>query len=229
MTKVVDNATPNVGDTVTYTVTVTNNGPTAIPSIVLTDALPSGLTEGAVMASIGTWSSPNWTVGSLAPGVTETITIEALVDAGQGGNTLVNTVTKTHVGIDDLDSTTDDPSESITITSSDLVTIKTVSAPSGLTYDEGETVTYTITVTNSGDDATGVSLVDNLPVGVTYVSDNGMGAYNDGSGVWTIGNLDDGDTAILTIEATIGAGTAGQTITNTTTAVSYTHLTLPTN
>jgi uncharacterized repeat protein (TIGR01451 family) len=45
------------------------------------------------------------------------------------------------------------------------------------------------------------------------------GNYNNGSGLWTIGNLVNGAVATLTIDATVNAGTYGTTITNTTSAV----------
>ena len=49
---------------------------------------------------------------------------------------------------------------------------------------------FTLTVSNAGpSDATGVAVTDLLPAGYTYVSDDGGGAYNSGTGVWTLGAL----------------------------------------
>ena len=42
-----------------------------------------------------------------------------------------------------------------------------------------------------------------------------QGTYNSGSGVWTVGDLANGASATLTLTATVDAGTAGSTITNT--------------
>ena len=42
LAKTVSNPTPNVGDTITYTVTLTNNGPDAATSVQVTDLLPAG-------------------------------------------------------------------------------------------------------------------------------------------------------------------------------------------
>ncbi|OYT13404.1 MAG: hypothetical protein B6I19_05300, partial [Bacteroidetes bacterium 4572_114] len=67
-------------------------------------------------------------------------------------------------------------------------------------------ITFTLSVTNNGpSDATGVSVVDQLPSGYTYVSDNGGGAYVPGTGIWTIGNLSIGTATMLAITATVNA------------------------
>ena len=102
---------------------------------------------------------------------------------GSAGQSLTNTISNTQ---DQLDTNTspDDLDETVIVTAADLVTVKTVDNPSP---DEGEIITYTINVTNNGlSDATGVSLVDHLPSGVVYQSDDSAGAYNFGSGIWSI-------------------------------------------
>jgi uncharacterized repeat protein (TIGR01451 family) len=68
----------------------------------------------------------------------------------------------------------------------------------------GDTVVYTLTVTNTKPDAaTAVTATDKLPVGLTYVSDDSDGAYNQTSGVWTVGNVAVGDSKVLKITATV--------------------------
>ena len=78
----------------------------------------------------------------------------------------------------------------------DLVTTKVVDDG---TPDEGQSITYTLTVTNGGPDgATNVSVTDALPAGVTYVSDvPSQGSYVSGSGVWSVGALANGASATL--------------------------------
>ncbi|MCZ7649132.1 MAG: DUF11 domain-containing protein [Planctomycetota bacterium] len=64
----------------------------------------------------------------------------------------------------------------------------------------GEQVVYTLTITNDGPlDATGVEATDLLPAGVSYVGDDGGGAYDSGTGVWTVGALNNGANATLNI------------------------------
>jgi uncharacterized repeat protein (TIGR01451 family) len=77
----------HVGDTLTYTVTVTNVGAGPVTSVVLTDALPAGLSYQSAMVSQGSASAMGSTVtgnlGTLAGGASATLTITALaVSAG---------------------------------------------------------------------------------------------------------------------------------------------------
>ena len=63
--KTVDNGTPNEGDTVTFTVTVTNSGPAQATNVSIDDVLPAGLTTGSITPSQGTYTAPTWTIGTL--------------------------------------------------------------------------------------------------------------------------------------------------------------------
>jgi uncharacterized repeat protein (TIGR01451 family) len=85
--------------------------------------------------------------------------------------------------------------------SADLGITKTVDNP---TPAAGGTVTFTITVTNHGpNNATGVVVSDPLPNGLSYVSDDGAGAYDPvNTGLWTVGALANGASATLHITAT---------------------------
>jgi uncharacterized repeat protein (TIGR01451 family) len=70
----------------------------------------------------------------------------------------------------------------------------------------GENVVFTITVINYGvTTATNVTVRDNLltiPVDMTYVSDTGLGSYNNSTGAWGIGALASGASAVLSITVT---------------------------
>ena len=160
-----------------------------------------------------------WTIGTLNNGATATLNITATVDVGTSGNTITNTITVVSADQTDSNTTADDPSEDIVVgNDADLVTGKTVNNG---TPDEGDTIIYTLTLTNNGPaQATNLSITDQLPAGVTYVSDDGAGAYVSGTGLWTIGTLNNGATATLNITATVDVGTSGTTITNTITVVS---------
>jgi hypothetical protein len=93
---------------------------------------------------------------------------------------------------------------SLNCNTSDLSILKTAS---NATPAVGSNVTFTIVATNGGPrDADGVVVNDLLPSGYTYVSSTvSTGTYNNVTGVWTIGNLNNGTNAALTITATVKA------------------------
>ncbi len=199
VTKTVSNAMPNVGSNVTFTLSVTNNGPSNATGVSLTDPLPSGYQYvsdtggGAYVSSTGIW-----TIGNLAKDASVSIQVTALVnDSGNYTNTAAVTG-------DQPDPSAGNNSSSITtvpVPQTDLAITKAVDNTNPIV---GSTVTFTLTVTNNGiSNATGVSVADQLPSGYTYDSDNGSGAYNSTTGVWTIGNLAKNTSASLDIVATV--------------------------
>ena len=92
ITKSVDDASPQEGDTLTYIVTVANGGPVDATGVEVTDALPAGLTFVSAIATQGSYkaSSGVWSVGSLAVGEAAGLQIRAGVDDGTAGTTITN-------------------------------------------------------------------------------------------------------------------------------------------
>ena len=83
---------------------------------------------------------------------------------------------------------------------------------------EGDTIVYSLDLTNYGPkNANQIKVTDILPSGVTYVSDDGAGTYDNATGLWTPALLVNGTSVQLNITATVDNGTAGTTITNTAT------------
>ena len=203
VTKTVANPTPNIGTLVTFTVTVENEGPGSAHNVVIHDPAPSGLTFVGTTPDQGSYSdvTGNWTVGTIAAGDSASIDISALV---VDPNTMTNVATLSHV--DEPQSSTDDDSASASVTPphADLAVTKTVAESRP---DVGDDDSFTITVTNNGpDDASGVELTDLLPAGLGYAGDTpSQGSYDDSTGVWTVGDLDYGDSATLTIDITVDA------------------------
>jgi uncharacterized repeat protein (TIGR01451 family) len=77
--KTVDQMTPRSGEVINFTLQVHNYGPDAATNVRVTDALPSGFTLLGTTASQGSYAAPIWTVGSLAVGQTETLTMQVRV------------------------------------------------------------------------------------------------------------------------------------------------------
>src|SRR5690606_753293 len=73
------------------------------------------------------------------------------------------------------------------------------------TQTVGNNVTFTVTVTNDGPEtASGVVVAAVLPSGLTYVSADGLGGYDQASGLWTLpAPLANGGSVVLSIVATI--------------------------
>ena len=86
LTKVVNDATPNIGDNVTFTLAVSNGGPNSADNIDVTDQLPAGFTYVSDTPSQGSYVSGTgvWTVGTIANGGNAILNITATVNTATG-------------------------------------------------------------------------------------------------------------------------------------------------
>jgi uncharacterized repeat protein (TIGR01451 family)/fimbrial isopeptide formation D2 family protein len=218
VSKTVDDSTPNVGDNVTFTVTLNNLGPSASQNVVVNDLLPAGLTYVSHVASSGTYvpGTGVWTLATVPASTTDTLTVVATVATPASGPALplTNTATATSTTPDpNPDNNTDD--KTVTPLQADLAVIKVVDNPNP---NVGDTITFTVEVDNFGPDAaTQVVVNDILPAGLTFVSASpSTGAY--AGGVWTVGAVAAGGSATLTVTATVDAPASPgipQPVTNT--------------
>ncbi|MBT8461493.1 MAG: DUF11 domain-containing protein, partial [Gemmatimonadetes bacterium] len=178
--------------------------------LVISDALPNGLTYVSDNPSAGSYDSGTgaWTLGGLANGASATLEIVATLT--QNGS-ITNTAAVTAVDQPDSDAGNDTASQTLSGTQADIAVSKSVSAAE---TNVDTDVTFTVTVTNNGpDDATGIEVTDQLPAGLAYDSHAaGQGAYTAATGLWAVGALANGATATLEIIATV---TGTETVTNT--------------
>ncbi|MDQ4077848.1 MAG: DUF11 domain-containing protein [Chloroflexota bacterium] len=223
-------------ETLTYTIVVTNNGPSNAQNVVLRDPLPSGITvpPTGIETTQGTCTrtpTPIATVvqcqlGELGTDDTATVTISGTVTAATG-ETITNAV--------QVSSDTDDPNPAnnaatvqLTVgeepVQTDLAITKEADAEQ---VNVGDAIEYTVTVTNNGpDDATGVTVVDGpLPAGVAITDADitpGQGTCDPiaqpvpggpRSVTCNLGNLANGDSTTITIEGVV-LPTATSPITN---------------
>ena len=168
ITKTAAVSTTTPGAAVSYTITVTDTGPTSYTAATITDALdgvlPDATYDNDATATAGTlsYASPDltWT-GDLSPGATAVITYTVTVaDPDTGDKHLVNTVTSTTQGSTCPPGTTN-PACTATVT--DLIPALTITAAAPATATPGATVTYTVTVTDTGQTTyTGASITDPL-------------------------------------------------------------------
>jgi uncharacterized repeat protein (TIGR01451 family) len=228
ITKTVTTSKPTCGTNDTFTVTLSNaTGYSTATGITVTDVLPTGITLVSDTPSQGTYSSGVWNVGSLAAG--STVTLVVVGDVTTMG-TLTNTATITAVNQPDVNpvvsaSVTVNPATSPDV---DLTIVKTVS---NSTPNVGTNDTFTVTLSNATGytNATGISVTDKLPTGITFVSDTpSQGTYTSSTGVWAVGSLAAGSTATLVVVGTATAAgfpcspTPSETNTATITAVTQT-------
>lgn len=201
VTKTADNMSPGSGDTVVYTLTVTNNGPSNATGVQLTDILPSGVTYvsdtsgGDYVPGTGVWNIGPLNVGSSA-------TIDITVTVNQTGK-VINIASITASDLPDPDRS-NNSSGLILNTGKELADLGVAKEVDNPTPSAGDNVTFTVTVTNNGpDNATGVLLIDILPAGLSYIGDDASGAYDSVTGIWTLGSLNVGDSATLNITAQV--------------------------
>jgi len=212
------------GASLTYTVTVTNNGPNAASSVTVTDTLPAELTfvscnstGGGVCG--GTGNNRTVTFASLAAGVSATITIEATIGAATlHGATLSNTASATSATFDPNSANNSATATTAVINQADLGVTKTASASA---VQVGTNVTYIITVANSApNSALNATLTDALPPGLTFVSNSGASGWtcvnptagSAGTITCSISSLASGGTATFTIVASVSCGVAHGTV-----------------
>ncbi|KZX14216.1 DUF11 domain-containing protein [Methanobrevibacter filiformis] len=206
ITKTTNTSTANIGNRIAYTITVKNNGPTNATGVKVTETLPTGVTYYSYSLSTGTYSSTTglWTIGNLNVGQTATLILTVTAKTTGTWTNKVNVSGKEN----ETNYTNNNATANITIknNSIDLAITKTVNAS---TVEIGKTVNYTITVKNNGPaNATGVKVTETLPTGVTYYSYSlSTGTYSSTAGLWTIGNLNVGQTATLIL--TVTAKTTG--------------------
>jgi uncharacterized repeat protein (TIGR01451 family) len=198
------------GENLTYTLTITNHGPSDATGIALTDTLPAGVRfvssapdcpelSGSVTCNLGNLDSGESTqvtlIAQVDPSTTETLTNDASVRGNEFDPDMENNSASEDTMIDretDLEiSKGDDP---------DPVTA-------------GEVLTYTLTATNHGpSDATGVVVTDILPPGVTFRSSSpGTPTCSQAGDSVTcnLGNLANDDNTQVTIHAKVNSSTQG--------------------
>ena len=226
ISKLVDDETPQPGETVTYTIGLSNSGPSTATNVVLTDDIPAGLTfsNGSITGG-GAASVVNGDVVfpgiTLADDATATATLSFVVGAAASGN-ITNTATVT-ADNGETNLNNNSAQEVITVTPQvDITVAKTVDQAAA---QVGDTLVYSIIVTNNGPDAAlNVIATDTLPPNVTFVSGTGPnGALSASNGVVTVngGTIASGGTFQFTINGTIDQGTTA-TQTNTVTVATDT-------
>lgn len=107
----------NDGDLVSFDITVQSMGLDPVTNVQITDVLPTGLDFVSASVSKGSFTYPNWTIGSMTSGELVTMTLVArakMTNIYMTSMSYVNTITNSQ---DQTDSniTTDDPSATVQV------------------------------------------------------------------------------------------------------------------
>jgi uncharacterized repeat protein (TIGR01451 family) len=195
LTKTADDTTPDPGADVTYTIELTNVGPSTATGVILTDDVPAGLSfvSGTIEGQSATLSGSTVTFPEITLDDEETVSATLVFTVGvDESGTLTNTASVT---ADDGETDTTNNTATAEITASPVSDLTVTKSVDQSAAQVGDTLTYTVTVSNSGPStAVDATAVDTLPAGVTFVSGTGPsgGALTAPGGVITV---DGGDVA----------------------------------
>ncbi|MCP4356417.1 MAG: DUF11 domain-containing protein, partial [Chloroflexi bacterium] len=148
MSKSVNATTLNPGSTITYTLTITNNGPDEAIGLTITDSIPISVTVSGVISSGASIIQSNasnvytWTVDSLAANATSYITISGVLSASLPNGVFINTATITG-GVIDTDESNNSDSAGVTVLGVPPVLV----AISPISNTHVATVTSTVSIT----------------------------------------------------------------------------------
>jgi uncharacterized repeat protein (TIGR01451 family) len=192
------------GQTMTYTITITNTGDRDTTGVVVTDTLPESTTYHTGTAAWQPMASTNaytYTIGDLGAGRTRTLTLTVrLTDTVPTGlEEITNTVEVSDDGLNGSPAAGEATDVNAVDAAPDLVISKTDGVTSVV---PSQTVTYTLTITNVGtQDATGVAVTDTLPAGdySDFVAASDSGIPWNGRILWLPFDLPAGDSVIRTV------------------------------
>jgi uncharacterized repeat protein (TIGR01451 family) len=191
-----------VGQTLTYTLTATNNGPANATGVTVTDTMPSGVTFVSATASQGTCSGTSTvtcTLGNLNNGGSATVTIQVTPTAA---GELSNTASIQGSQADPNQNNNSD-TETTTVNAAIDLALTMTDSPDPVRVQQ--TLTYTLTATNHGPSgATGVLVTNTLPNGVTFGSATPSQGTCNGTGtvMCALGPLAAGGEATISIAVT---------------------------
>ncbi len=237
LTKIAQGSAVTPGGQRTYNIQVLNAGPSDADGVVVTDALPAQLTFASATGAtcVGNGGAPEvvtCSLGTLTVNQLVVITIKVNVDPSVTG-AVTNSASVTSTTPDPIPTnnvgTSQDPSDP----QADVFLSKDATSISAIA---GTQLTYQITGGNAGpSNATNVQIVDNLPIGTSYVS----AVVQAGTGTCptpttntvscSFGTLKPGDVFTIDVTVLIAADYAGTSVTNSATVSSPTPDPKPTN
>jgi len=199
VTKIVEGGVAEVyvGDSIVYVITVTNNGNSTATGVNVTEKLSNLVVVTKADTVTGSWNNDTgvWNVGSLAGnGASATLRLTVKV---VGNGTVANAVV-----VNSTENVTDVPANSTNVTAKPDVKLDIVKNVTSDISDVhvGDSIVYTITVTNNGKaTATDINVTEKLSDLVVVTDAKGEGNWNNGTKVWHIDSIEGSKNATLTL------------------------------
>lgn len=189
----------NPGDTVTFTITYSNDSAVNATGVTITDTVADGV-EFVSASNGGTHAGGTitWTIGDLPSGDGP----YSVSFTGTVADPYPDSASVPYVNQATIDSVETDP---VTARSSTYVAVPRASLAvqkdaGSIQVSAGGQVTFTISYANTGNvGATGVVLTDPVPAGFSFVSASDGGSLAGGAVTWNIGSLDAGASGSRTL------------------------------
>jgi uncharacterized repeat protein (TIGR01451 family) len=215
ITKVADVRRTAPGGSVTYTIAITNDGPSDATAVQLVDELPDGVAfDAATAGGLGSGGFVTWTFGTLAQGAT--VEVHVTVTVEPGSPTLLENVVVATSGAPDPDAGDRIATADVRVVSPDEVAdLEVIKRAVSDGLRPGGRAVYRIVVVNHGPaEATHVVIVDELPRQLSYASARVSAGTFHAPKTWRIDHLDVGQRETLVLTTRVAEDAAGSAIGN---------------
>ena len=179
--KQVSNSSPFFGESITWMISVRNNGPDAATNVALYDLLDEGLIYSNYSSTVGTFDGDKWDIGILNNGQVEYLNITCIA------NKLGEIFNNAFANASEVDRNKSNNNDSEMITVYPLADLSVVKIVNNSNPNYLDLVKWYIIVSNNGpNSATGVVVRDIMPAGLELVESS---EYIGGDGTWNVGDL----------------------------------------